>query len=83
MFVNIIEVLSGTNLYYHCIYSLINYRASVNLSGRTLKRIPFLTHVNFVKSENCSLEEYLDAMFRAVAVEKNEKEDIEIKYLKK
>jgi len=55
----------------------------VNLSGRTLKRIPFLTHVNFVKSENCSLEEYLDAMFRAVAVEKNEKEDIEIKYLKK
>ncbi|CAG7815472.1 unnamed protein product [Allacma fusca] len=58
---------------YDCAHQLSNIsNLSVNLSGRTLRKIPFLTHVNFVRRENCTLYEFLAFMKKAVEVEKAE-----------
>jgi len=47
-------------------------KRSVNLSGRTLRKLPFLTHVNFVRKQSCSLSEFLEHMKKAVETEKSE-----------
>ncbi|XP_054276147.1 pachytene checkpoint protein 2 homolog [Macrosteles quadrilineatus] len=49
-------------------------RLSEGLSGRTLRRIPFLAHALFVKSRTANLDSFLRAMESAVMQQKNESE---------
>lgn len=48
------------------------FRLSEGLSGRTLRKIPFLAHALFIKSRTASLDSFLIAMESAVAVQKKE-----------
>jgi AAA+ superfamily predicted ATPase len=45
---------------------------SFGMSGRALRKIPFLTHVNFIRNQTCNLETFLDAMAQCIEIEKNE-----------
>jgi len=49
------------------------------MSGRTLRKIPFLTHANFVGQEKCPLPQSLSAMNRAVEREWKETADMKKK----
>jgi len=44
------------------------------MSGRTLRKIPFLAHANFVSHRGaCTVMEYLGALRRAAALERADK----------
>ena len=45
---------------------LFPYRQSEGLSGRTLRKIPFLTHAYYVQVPKVSLEDFIKAMHKAV-----------------
>uniref|UniRef100_A0A3Q3G4D1 Pachytene checkpoint protein 2 homolog n=1 Tax=Kryptolebias marmoratus TaxID=37003 RepID=A0A3Q3G4D1_KRYMA len=49
---------------------------SKGLSGRALRKLPFLAHALFVKTPAVSLERFLDAMSRAVDKQREEKDDL-------
>uniref|UniRef100_A0A3Q1HLL5 Pachytene checkpoint protein 2 homolog n=1 Tax=Acanthochromis polyacanthus TaxID=80966 RepID=A0A3Q1HLL5_9TELE len=49
---------------------------SKGLSGRALRKLPFLAHALFVKTPTVSLERFLDAMSRAVDKQKEEKANL-------
>ncbi|XP_076009938.1 pachytene checkpoint protein 2 homolog [Genypterus blacodes] len=49
---------------------------SKGLSGRALRKLPFLTHALFIKTPSVSLEMFLDGMDRAVDKQKEEKENL-------
>lgn len=48
----------------------------VGLSGRALRKLPFLAHALFLKKESASLQEYLAALKRAVEYQKSSKMSI-------
>lgn len=52
---------------------------SVGLSGRTLRKIPLLTHALFLKSKKCSINEFIEAMSEAVDYENKQRSDIDLK----
>lgn len=41
-------------------------KSSVGLSGRTLRKVPFLTHVKFIGSHIVTIEQFLNAMLKTV-----------------
>jgi hypothetical protein len=45
---------------------LFSYRQSEGLSGRTLRKIPFLAHAYYVQVPQVSLEDFIKAMHKAV-----------------
>jgi len=47
-------------------------RMSCSMSGRTLRKIPFLTFSNFIRSESCTLDKFLSAMEQAIEMELTE-----------
>ncbi|XP_030014651.1 pachytene checkpoint protein 2 homolog [Sphaeramia orbicularis] len=49
---------------------------SKGLSGRALRKLPFLAHALFVKTPTVSLEKFLDAMDQAVDKQKEEKANL-------
>lgn len=49
---------------------------SRGLSGRALRKLPFLAHAMFVKTPTVSLERFLNAMDRAVDKQKEEKSNL-------
>ena len=50
---------------------------SVGLSGRTLRKLPFLAHARFVNSTGCvTLEHFLDVLSKAVEIQFSEREDL-------
>lgn len=52
---------------------------SINLSGRTLRKIPFLAHALFLTSQNVTLEMFLEAMDLAVDKEHKDRKLFSIK----
>lgn len=50
---------------------------SLGLSGRALRKIPFIAHALFLNNSFASLKEFLEAMEKAVEVEKNERKYFE------
>jgi hypothetical protein len=46
--------------------SVSSYRQSEGLSGRTLRKIPFLAHAYYVQVPQVSLEDFIKAMHKAV-----------------
>lgn len=46
-------------------------------SGRTLRKLPFMTSVNFIKSEKCSLSDYLNGLEKMVLYEKKQRNKLE------
>lgn len=58
-------------IHYHtltvCIRIIVSsYRQSEGLSGRTLRKIPFLAHAYYVQVPQVSLEDFIKAMHKAV-----------------
>jgi hypothetical protein len=51
------------------------YRQSEGLSGRTLRKIPFLAHAYYVQVPQVSLEDFLKAMHKAVIKQLAERKD--------
>lgn len=49
---------------------------SKGLSGRTLRKLPFLAHALFVKTPTVNLERFLEALSKAVDKQKEEKGDL-------
>ncbi|XP_028986042.1 pachytene checkpoint protein 2 homolog [Betta splendens] len=49
---------------------------SLGLSGRALRKLPFLAHALFVKTPTVTLERFLEAMDQAVAKQKEEKTNL-------
>lgn len=52
----------------------LDFRKSQAMSGRTLRKIPFLTHANFVRRDRSPLDEFIQAMDHTVDVELKEAE---------
>jgi len=52
-----------------------SYRQSEGLSGRTLRKIPFLAHAYYVQVPQVSLEEFIKAMHKAVTKQMTERKD--------
>lgn len=50
---------------------------STGLSGRTLRKIPFIAHALFLHRTPVSLEEFLEAMDKAIDREKKERKHFE------
>lgn len=48
----------------------------VGVSGRTLRKIPFLAHMRFIKKETCNMSEYLVAMEKALEFDQKERKDL-------
>lgn len=46
---------------------------SVGLSGRTLRKIPFLAHALFVKKHPVTMNDFFDSMSKAIEYEKHER----------
>ncbi|RVE62606.1 hypothetical protein OJAV_G00158710 [Oryzias javanicus] len=51
-------------------------KKSKGLSGRALRKLPFLSHALFVKTPTVTLETFLDAMSRAVDKQREEKANL-------
>ncbi|CAI8038856.1 Pachytene checkpoint protein 2 homolog [Geodia barretti] len=51
-------------------------RKSVGLSGRTLRKIPFLAHALYIQTTSASLENYLSALEKAVAEQFRERRNL-------
>ncbi|KAJ3598623.1 hypothetical protein NHX12_002128 [Muraenolepis orangiensis] len=51
-------------------------KKSKGLSGRTLRKLPFLAHALFVKTPTVTLEGFLEAMDQAIAKQKVDKENL-------
>lgn len=49
---------------------------SRGLSGRALRKLPFLAHAMFVKTPTVTLEKFLDAMYKAVDKQREEKSNL-------
>lgn len=49
---------------------------SVNLSGRVLRKIPFLAHAFHLKTKKCTLSRFLRAMHIAIEREKENTEEV-------
>ena len=51
---------------------------AAGLSGRALRKVPFLAHVKFVKSTrvNIPLSEYMQAMGKAISAELDDRADM-------
>jgi hypothetical protein len=66
----------SVDIFYQFLLSKIHYcthknhcfscRQSEGLSGRTLRKIPFLAHAYYVQVPQVSLEDFLQAMHKAV-----------------
>jgi len=52
-----------------------SYSQSEGLSGRTLRKIPFLAHAYYVQVPQVSLEEFIKAMHKAVTKQLTERKD--------
>jgi hypothetical protein len=50
-------------------------RRSEGLSGRTLRKVPFLAHAYYIQVPQVSLEDFLKAMNKAVIKQLAEKKD--------
>ena len=44
-----------------------------------LRKIPFLTHVNYIKGENCSLSHFLESMELALSKEMENRATLDLK----
>jgi hypothetical protein len=51
------------------------YRQSEGLSGRTLRKIPFLAHAYYVQVPQVSLEDFIKAMHDAVVKQLSDSKD--------
>lgn len=49
---------------------------SKGMSGRTLRKMPFLAHAWFIRSEQVTFEEYLSALRLAVVKHRNDSKNI-------
>jgi hypothetical protein len=56
-------------------FLLLSYRQSEGLSGRTLRKIPFLAHAYYIQVPQVSLEDFLKAMHKAVIKQLSERKD--------
>lgn len=57
-------------------WKLLNIcRASVGLTGRALRKMPFLAHALYLSGESISLSQFLTAL--QLAVDKRKKEDLQ------
>jgi hypothetical protein len=52
-----------------------SYRQSEGLSGRTLRKIPFLEHAHYTQVPQVLLEEFIKAMHKAVTKQLTERKD--------
>jgi hypothetical protein len=53
-----------------------SYRQSEGLSGRTLRKIPFLAHAYYVQVPQVSLADFIKAMHKAVTKQLAERKDL-------
>lgn len=51
-------------------------RDSVGLSGRSLRKMPFLAHAFFLHKDGITLDQYLNALSMAVSKHKQEKQQL-------
>lgn len=58
---------------------MLCFRESVGMSGRMLRKIPFLTYSYIISRDSTSLEQFLEAMEITVVKCKKEKESTESK----
>jgi len=57
------------------LFFCFSYRKSEGLSGRTLRKIPFLAHAYYVQVPQASLEDFIKAMNKAVTKQMAERKD--------
>ncbi|KAF6739693.1 Pachytene checkpoint-like protein 2 [Oryzias melastigma] len=60
----------------HSLWLMDIAKKSKGLSGRALRKLPFLTHALFVKTPTVTLETFLDAMSHAVDKQREEKSNL-------
>ena len=51
---------------------------SVGLSGRTVRKIPYLAHALFLQKSKSTMSEYLEAMERAVLKHKSDVKQLDL-----
>lgn len=51
---------------------------SVGLSGRILRKIPFLAHAFYLRTKKCTLSRFLRAMHLAVKRQKEEEDSVDL-----